>query len=160
MPVILSTKKAIPDEPKPPLPLVGENVTVRYDRNKRRKRLKSKTASNLDKFVFRCSLCDFQWRVKVPDAQYERAYSCPRCKRLQAQMVNRQYRAKVLTTANNGIWGDLRVVSCDSEHGLAECECVKQGHRQTRKFNSIHAKVKCLECDRARKRAEYEARTK
>lgn len=160
MPVILSAKKAIPDEPKPPPPLVAEGVTARYERSKRRKRLKSKTASNLDKFVFRCSVCDFQWRVKAPDAQYKRPYECPRCKRLKAQMVNRQYRAKVLTTANDGIWGDLRVVSCDAEHGLAECVCVEKGHRQTRKFSSIHTQIKCLECDRVRKQQEYQARTK
>lgn len=147
-------------ETTPNLPATAEGVSVIYERDKRRKNMKTKLVSNLDVFMFHCSVCDLTWRVKCPDAQYERAYSCPRCKRLKAQMVNRQYRAKVLTTANDGIWGDLRVISCDPETGLAECECVAHGHKQTRKFSSIHTQIKCLECDRARKQQEYQARTK
>lgn len=157
MPVILSAKKAIPDEPKPPLPLAAENVAVEYERNKRRKRLKSKIASNLDKFVFRCSVCDFQWRVKCPDAQYKRPYQCPRCVHEKRQMIARQHRAKVLFAVKQ--WGDLEILFVDVEKGLARCRCPK-GHEQDRKFNSIHTQIKCLECDRARKRAEYQARVK
>lgn len=98
-----------------------------------------------------CPKCGNPWREWLaPKDRHTRLSvkrtkqrSCPHCARDAKQRANREYRAKVLL--NVGQWGDLTVLSCCAETGLAEVVCPK-GHRSTRPFGQFSRESRCIAC--------------